>query len=149
MKWNRKGTEQKLGTYFVLAIMTATFMLGSANVIGHVNDQYNISYSDDSFGSTYGAVGNLTESTTDLQGFVNETAESSSNALGLMLSGFGTVMKVVGASLNFFTTLIGDLMSEINLPNNFGIWLGRALIATFLAMVGFMLVSAALRWRLA
>lgn len=145
MMWNKIGATQKISTFFVMAIISAVFMLGGAHMIDETMSNYPNSTVNTSWQNTYGAVSTLTNSTSSMQGFINGTA-GSSNPVSFVLNGFGTVINVVGASVNFFATLIGDFISEIPLPANFGATLANALVAIFIAMVAFMIISAVFRW---
>lgn len=139
--------EQKISTYLAYTLIFAAFMFGIGALIGEINEEYGLS-SDTSFQSTFGATENLTSVQPGLSAFLNDSAEDP-NAVSFILNSFGTPIRLIAASFNFFATLIGDLVEEVPMLSGYGEILGEVIMTIFIVGMVLLIISAVFRWRLA
>lgn len=131
--------DQKLATYLIWGIITTVIFLGGALMIDELTTNYNLNTTNTSFANTFGAVEDITNNTKQLEGYLDDTQESS-EAGSFVLTSFGSVLSIVGGTFEFIASLIVELIELLGL-GTFGISLGLALVAIFSIITIFLIIT--------
>ena len=138
--------DERISKFTIGLVLVSCFVAIFSLFMSGLSDSYDVEY-DNSTIEVYNKLDELTEHTEAMQQDMNEIKEDSSalDIIGDIFSGGYTVLLTTQSSFDVFVSMIGSVFSNINLGPAGSIFMGTFIVIVLL-LIGFILLSAIMKW---